>query len=150
MSRNIVIGIDTSNYTTSVALLDESGELIANLKRPLPVKAGERGLRQSDALFAHTINIPDLMAEAEQYINLEQIKQSMENYKTVEVKQNTSHKQTKSTNTDLSNKIDKLKTGLNKKIYVNLAKIFNNIHKLKEEVMAWTEEMIENQFLNCP
>ena len=68
MSRNIVIGIDTSNYTTSVALLDESGELIANLKRPLPVKTGERGLRQSDALFAHTINIPDLMAEAEQYI----------------------------------------------------------------------------------
>ena len=68
MSRNIVIGVDTSNYTTSVAVLDESGELIANLKRPLPVKAGERGLRQSDALFAHTVNIPELMAEAEQYV----------------------------------------------------------------------------------
>ncbi len=69
MSRNIVIGIDTSNYTTSMALLDESGELIANLKRPLPVKDGERGLRQSDALFAHTVNIPELAEEARSYID---------------------------------------------------------------------------------
>ena len=60
----MVIGIDTSNYTTSVAILSADGELIANLKRPLPVKAGERGLRQSDAVFAHTVNIPELMREA--------------------------------------------------------------------------------------
>jgi len=46
------LGIDTSNYTTSVALMYSDGELIANIKRPLPVKAGERGLRQSDAVFA--------------------------------------------------------------------------------------------------
>ena len=52
------IGIDTSNYTTSIAVADAAGEVVANLKAPLPVKAGERGLRQSDALFAHTKNLP--------------------------------------------------------------------------------------------
>ena len=51
-------GIDTSNYTTSAALCDESGKIIANLKIPLPVKDGERGLRQSDAVFAHVKNLP--------------------------------------------------------------------------------------------
>jgi len=60
----VVIGIDTSNYTTSVALLDTDGRLIANIKEPLPVKTGERGLRQSDALFAHVKNIPEVMKRA--------------------------------------------------------------------------------------
>ena len=58
-----VIGFDTSNYTTSVALVSDSGEVVANLKAPLPVKAGERGLRQSDAVFAHVKNLPVLMRE---------------------------------------------------------------------------------------
>ncbi len=65
MSNKVVLGIDTSNYTTSVAIVDYEGELIANLKRPLQVKPGERGLRQSDALFLHTVNLPDLMTAAE-------------------------------------------------------------------------------------
>lgn len=57
------IGIDTSNYTTSLALCDGRGSVLVNLKRPLPVKAGERGLRQSDAVFAHVKNLPPLMDE---------------------------------------------------------------------------------------
>lgn len=57
------VGIDTSNYTTSVAACNESGEIIANLKAPLPVREGERGLRQSDAVFAHVKNLPSLMDE---------------------------------------------------------------------------------------
>ena len=61
--RKIILGIDTSNYTTSLALLYDDGELIANIKKPLPVKTGERGLRQSDALFAHIKNIPLVMEE---------------------------------------------------------------------------------------
>ena len=60
-----IIGVDTSNYTTSVALMNTDGELLANLKRPLRVKDGECGLRQSDALFLHTVNVPDLMRELE-------------------------------------------------------------------------------------
>lgn len=51
-------GIDTSNYTTSAALCDEHKNIIANIKYPLPVKEGERGLRQSDAVFAHIKNLP--------------------------------------------------------------------------------------------
>ena len=58
-----IIAIDTSNYTTSVALMTTDGELLANLTRPLKVKVGERGLRQSDAVFLHTVNIPDIMLE---------------------------------------------------------------------------------------
>lgn len=63
MRTPCVLGIDTSNYTTSIALLSCDGELLANIKRPLPVAQGERGLRQSDALFAHIKNIPSAMDE---------------------------------------------------------------------------------------
>ena len=57
------VGIDTSNYTTSIAACDSSGRVVANLKAPLLVKDGERGLRQSDAVFAHVKNLPALMDE---------------------------------------------------------------------------------------
>ena len=59
--KELFVGIDTSNYTTSVALCDCNGEVIANIKSMLPVKPGERGLRQSDALFAHVKNLPFCM-----------------------------------------------------------------------------------------
>lgn len=56
------VGFDTSNYTTSVAVSDGEGRIVANRKIPLPVKAGERGLRQSEAVFEHVRNLPVLMA----------------------------------------------------------------------------------------
>lgn len=57
------LGIDTSNYTTSCALYcSNSGEIISK-KKLLPVKDGERGLRQSDAVFHHTKQLPLLMKE---------------------------------------------------------------------------------------
>lgn len=56
-----VLGLDTSNYTTSAALFDgESGE---NLGRLLDVRPGELGLRQSDALFQHVKRLPGLLEE---------------------------------------------------------------------------------------
>lgn len=58
-----ILGIDTSNYTTSVALVSASGDILANIKRPLPVAEGARGLRQSDALFSHVKNLPSAMEE---------------------------------------------------------------------------------------
>ena len=64
MSKLCYVGIDTSNYTTSAAICDESGTIVANFKRPLPVAEGGCGLRQSDALFAHVKNLPSLMKEA--------------------------------------------------------------------------------------
>lgn len=63
MKKICFVGIDTSNYTTSAAVCDADGKIVANLKRPLPVSEGGRGLRQSDAVFAHVKNLPDLMAE---------------------------------------------------------------------------------------
>ena len=63
MQTKYILGIDTSNYTTSCALMTLEGELIANVKRPLPVKSGECGLRQSDAVFAHVKNLPSAMEE---------------------------------------------------------------------------------------
>lgn len=53
------IGFDTSNYTTSVAVFD--GEHMVNKRQLLTVKTGERGLRQSDAVFQHTVNMPALI-----------------------------------------------------------------------------------------
>ena len=57
------VGFDTSNYTTSVAVCDRDGRVLANLKAPLPVKAGQKGLRQSDAVFEHVRNLPRLTAQ---------------------------------------------------------------------------------------
>ena len=68
MKKKVVLGIDTSNYTTSVAILNLDGSLVANLKLPLPVKEGERGLRQSEAVFSHIVNIPELMSRSEEYL----------------------------------------------------------------------------------
>ena len=52
--KALFLGIDTSNYTTSAAIADGEGEILLNRKIPLPVREGERGLRQSDAVFHHT------------------------------------------------------------------------------------------------
>ena len=49
----VVIGFDTSNYRTSVAAVTLDGEILVNHRELLPVSNGERGLRQSDAVFAH-------------------------------------------------------------------------------------------------
>lgn len=57
------IGFDTSNYTTSVATYD--GKTVCQAKQVLTVKPGERGLRQSDAVFQHTVNMPKLCKELE-------------------------------------------------------------------------------------
>lgn len=59
----ITLGIDTSNYTTSCAVFNsDTGEIIQK-RRLLPVKAGEKGLRQSDAVFHHTNQLGELIEE---------------------------------------------------------------------------------------
>ena len=55
------LGIDTSNYTTSVAIYDDITNTVISRKRLLPVKAGEKGIRQSDAVFHHTVQLPQLL-----------------------------------------------------------------------------------------
>ena len=56
------LGIDTSNYTTSAALYDPMSGVI-HKKKLLPVKQGECGLRQSDAVFHHTQQLPMIVDE---------------------------------------------------------------------------------------
>lgn len=65
------LGLDTSNYTTSVAFCNgETGE-ITQQKQLLPVKAGEMGLRQSDAVFHHVRQLPALVEQLRDTCNEE-------------------------------------------------------------------------------
>ena len=60
----ITLGIDTSNYATSLALYDSAeNRVIAAIKKFLTVKQGQLGLRQSDAVFEHTKAMPELLRE---------------------------------------------------------------------------------------
>lgn len=55
------LGLDTSNYTTSAALFaPQSGEMHSS-RRLLPVREGQLGLRQSDAVFHHTAALPEIL-----------------------------------------------------------------------------------------
>ena len=58
---SVFIGFDTSNYTTSAAAVRD-GEIVSSVRIMLSVAEGERGLRQSDALFSHTKNLPEVTA----------------------------------------------------------------------------------------
>ncbi len=67
------LGIDTSNYATSLAVFDTAGEVVCAKKRFLPVKEGQLGLRQSDALFHHTVALPEMLEELGHEFDLTQI-----------------------------------------------------------------------------
>lgn len=56
----LFLGLDTSNYTTSAALYDSSNDTVTHSRKLLPVREGELGLRQSDAVFAHVKQLPDV------------------------------------------------------------------------------------------
>jgi len=66
------VGIDTSNYTTSIACFDGEGGL--NISQLLPVKQGQLGLRQSDAVFAHTKSLPELSGRLFSHVQADAIK----------------------------------------------------------------------------
>lgn len=56
-----ILGLDTSNYTTSAAIFDTADGTVRQIKKLLPVKKGELGLRQSDAVFHHTKQLPEII-----------------------------------------------------------------------------------------
>lgn len=62
---SLYLGIDTSNYTTSAALYDSEKNSMIQKKKLLPVKDGQLGLRQSDAVFHHTRQLPDMISGLE-------------------------------------------------------------------------------------
>ncbi len=61
MSEFLFLGIDTSNYTTSVTAMYE--DRIIFKKTPVAVRQGEKGVRQSEAVFWHIKNLPSLLSE---------------------------------------------------------------------------------------
>ncbi len=64
ISKNkIILGIDTSCYTTSIAAINLDKEIIINEKKMLEVKSGNRGLRQSDGFFQHVNNLGDMFGD---------------------------------------------------------------------------------------
>lgn len=65
-----ILGIDTSNYTTSSAIYDTENGCIIQSKQLLPVKKGELGLRQSDAVFHHTKQLPIILSKLFDGINI--------------------------------------------------------------------------------
>ena len=62
--KKVFLGIDTSCYTTSVAIMNEDGELIGEARQILSVKPGHCGLQQSEMVFQHTRNLPRLVEAA--------------------------------------------------------------------------------------
>ena len=65
-----ILGIDTSNYTTSLAAYDTDGGEIVQQKKLLPVAKGQLGLRQSDAVFHHTVQLPQLFGQLSETVSL--------------------------------------------------------------------------------
>ena len=66
------IGVDTSNYTTSVSCVSNEG-IVFERRTMLSVPLGERGLRQSDAVFQHVRNLPPLISALMEQIDREAV-----------------------------------------------------------------------------
>ncbi len=72
--RSFCLGVDTSCYTTSLAIIDEQGDLLAEKRKILQVKEGGIGLQQSEAVFQHLLNLPELWEALAGEIELENLK----------------------------------------------------------------------------
>lgn len=59
----LYLGVDTSNYASSVALYDSDINRVVMKRRLLPVPEGMVGLRQSDAVFAHVKQLSSVVRE---------------------------------------------------------------------------------------
>ncbi|MDU1045480.1 metallohydrolase [Veillonella parvula] len=64
--KRYYLGIDTSCYTTSCAIVDSDFHIVGETRKILEVKLGERGLQQSNMVFQHTKVLPKLMSELPQ------------------------------------------------------------------------------------
>lgn len=71
--RDVVIGIDTSCYTTSAAAVTLEGEVILSSRQLLPVKTGDCGLRQSEMVFHHTRQLPERIRQVAEAVGEDHI-----------------------------------------------------------------------------
>lgn len=69
----LILGVDTSNYTTSLACFDTEEDVIVQKKKLLPVAVGQLGLRQSDAVFHHTVQLPELFEQLSAECDLDKV-----------------------------------------------------------------------------
>lgn len=69
----LYLGIDTSNYTTSIGVIDQNNNILLDLRKTLEVKDNNRGLRQQEAVFQHLNNLPQLIDELSNKIDLKDI-----------------------------------------------------------------------------
>lgn len=70
---SLYLGVDTSNYTTSLAVVDTDKMIAVQSKKLLPVAEGSLGLRQSDAVFHHTVQLPQLFGALSEKCDLSKI-----------------------------------------------------------------------------
>ena len=68
------VGIDTSAYTTSLAVIDEKDNIVLDFRNILRVKKGQKGLRQQEAVFQHVKNLPILIEKMIGEIDISKIK----------------------------------------------------------------------------
>mgnify|MGYP001467762625 CR=1 FL=1 len=73
----MIVGIDTSCYTTSVAIIGAGGVLLNEHRLMLQVKPGERGLRQSEAVFQHIQNLPHITGQLQAAVPIRAIAASV-------------------------------------------------------------------------
>ena len=71
--KDLALGIDTSNYKTSIAVVGSNDEIILDLRRFLDVKKGERGLRQQEAFFQHVVRLPEMIESCLKEIDKDKI-----------------------------------------------------------------------------
>lgn len=72
--NDLTLGIDTSNYKTSVAVTDPEGGTVFQRSEFLKVEQGERGLRQSVAFFRHSQVLPLFIEDVFQHVDAENIR----------------------------------------------------------------------------
>lgn len=70
---SLFLGIDTSNYTTSAAVYNSESNQMLQKKQLLPVKLGQLGLRQSDAVFHHTQQLHILIEDISKEVDLSKV-----------------------------------------------------------------------------
>ncbi len=71
--KKYYLGIDTSAYTTSMAVVDRDGNIIFDNRKVLKVESKKKGLRQQDAVFQHLNNLPDIIGILTENIDIEKL-----------------------------------------------------------------------------
>ena len=71
---DLYLGIDTSNYKTSVAVTDGGNHTVFERSEYLEVPQGSRGLRQSEAFFRHSNRLPEYIEEMSHSVDVSAIR----------------------------------------------------------------------------